>query len=85
MGRWLSFSTTGMAEMSRVLRVAFSKVRMPRSQRITCWLPPARMYSADRSSSSMVALSPRLSSTGRRTLPRSFRRSKFCMLRAPTW
>ena len=70
--------------MSRVLRVAFSKVRMPRSQRITCVLPPARMYSAESSHSSMVADMPRFRSTGWRTLPSSFSRSKFCMLRAPT-
>src|SRR5690606_36929559 len=31
-GRWERFSITGMAEMSMVLRVAVSKVRMPRSQ-----------------------------------------------------
>src|SRR5262245_1184878 len=85
MGRWLSFLTTGIAEMSSVLRVAFSKVRMPRSHRITCVLPPARMYSAESSHSSIVAERPRLSSTGRRTLPSSLSRSKFCMLRAPTW
>ena len=34
-GRWLSFFTTGMAERSSVLRVEVSKVRIPRSQRIT--------------------------------------------------
>jgi hypothetical protein len=34
--------------MSRVLRVARSKVRMPRSQRTTCELPELTMYSAAR-------------------------------------
>ena len=37
----------GTAERSSVLRVYFSKVRMPRSQRMTFSLPPAMMYSAD--------------------------------------
>ena len=45
--------------------------------------PPARMYSAESSHSSMVAERPRFRRTGRRTRPSSFRRSKFCMLRAP--
>ena len=45
--------------MSNVLRVAVSNVRIPRSQRITSVLPPARMYSADSSHSSMVAEMPR--------------------------
>src|SRR5215203_3717371 len=34
-GRWLSFFTTGIAEMSKVFLVAVSNVRMPRSQRIS--------------------------------------------------
>jgi acyl-CoA dehydrogenase len=55
MGRWLSFFTTGIADTSNVLRVAVSNVRMPRSQRMTSGLPPARMYSAESSHSSMVA------------------------------
>jgi hypothetical protein len=42
------------------------------------------MYSADRSSSSMVAEMPRFRSTGLFTFPTSFSKSKFCMLRAPT-
>ena len=33
-GKWDSFSMTGIAEMSRVLRVYVSNVRMPRSQRM---------------------------------------------------
>ena len=41
-----------------------SKVRMPRSQRITRSLPPAMMYSADMSHSSMVEERPRLSRSG---------------------
>src|SRR4029079_4046313 len=65
-GRWLSFLTTGIAEMSKVLRVAVSNVRMPRSQRITSPLPPLSPYSADSSHSSIVAEMPRLSSTGLR-------------------
>src|ERR1039458_3287658 len=44
--------STGTAETSRVFRVAVSKVRMPRSQRMTWGLPSARMYSAAASHSS---------------------------------
>ena len=45
-GRCVSDLSTGMQERSSVLRVAVSKVRMPRSQSITRSLPPAIMYSA---------------------------------------
>ena len=45
----------GTAAMSQVLRVAVSKVRIPRSQRSTLELPCATRYSADISSSLMVA------------------------------
>ena len=31
MGRWLNILTSGTAEISRLLRISFSKVRMPRS------------------------------------------------------
>src|SRR6266851_1233759 len=54
-GRWLSFLTTGIAEMSNVLRVAVSNVRIPRSQRVTSLLPPLSTYSADSSHSSIFA------------------------------
>ena len=84
-GRWLSFLTTGIAEMSSVLRVAVSNVRMPRSHRMTSVLPPLSTYSADSSHSSIVAEMPRLSSTGLRACPSSRSSVKFCMLRAPTW
>ena len=77
--------TTGTALMSSVLRVAVSKVRMPRSQRITSRLPSLRMYSADISHSSIVAERPRLSSTGLPARPTSASSWKFCMLRAPIW
>ena len=60
---------TGIAAMSSVLRVAVSNVRMPRSHRITLWLPPAMMYSALSKSSSIVADMPRFSSTGLLTVP----------------
>ena len=76
--------SSGMAEMSRLLRIIVSKVRMPRSQRMTFSLPPARMYSALMSHSSIVAERPRLSSTGFFVRPRALSRRKFCMLRAPT-
>ena len=47
-----------------MLRVAVSKVRMPRSQRTTRALPPAITYSAASSHSSIVTAIPRFSSTG---------------------
>ena len=50
-GRCVSFLSMGTAERSRVFRVAVSKVRMPRSQRMTFSLPPAMTYSALMSSS----------------------------------
>ena len=65
MGRWERSRTTGTAERSRVLRVAVSNVRMPRSQRMTFWLPWARMYSAAFSHSSMDDIIPRFNITGR--------------------
>ncbi len=52
-----------------MLRVAVSKVRMPRSHRITLGLPSAMMYSAAESSSSIEAAMPRLSRTGRSQRP----------------
>ena len=43
------------------------------------------MYSADISHSSIVADKPRFSKIGLSVLPSSFKSSKFCILRAPTW
>ena len=82
-GRCESFFTTGTALRSRVKRVAVSKVRMPRSQRITFGLPPLKTYSAERSHSWIEVAMPRLSSTG--FFVSATRRSseKFWMLRAP--
>ena len=82
-GRWLSPWTLGTIDRSSVLRVESSNVRTPRSQRITRRLPCASTYSADMSRSLTVALIPRFSRTGVRVRPTSFRRSKFCMFRAP--
>ena len=84
-GRWLNFFTAGMALKSCVFRVYVSKVRMPRSHRMTFSLPPARMYSALISHSSIVADRPRFSRMGFLVCPSSRSKSKFCMLRAPTW
>ena len=84
-GRCVSFLSTGTALRSSVKRVAVSKVRMPRSHRMTLGLPPASTYSADSSHSWIVVDMPRLRSTG---LPVSATRrssEKFCMLRAPIW
>src|SRR5699024_2689341 len=63
-GRWVFSWMMGTADRSRVLRVYFSKVRMPRSQRMTFSLPPAMIYSALMIHSSMVVHRPRLSRTG---------------------
>src|SRR5215472_14182250 len=63
-GKCVSSFRTGIAEMSQVLRVAVSNVRMPRSHRITSGLPCAVMYSALIRSSLMLLLRPRFSSTG---------------------
>ena len=68
-GRWESFCTTGIAVRSNRLRVALSKVRTPRSQRITFGLPSDNTYSALSSRSLIVAAMPRLSSTGLPSLP----------------
>ena len=84
-GRWLCPWMFGTIDRSSVFRVESSNVRTPRSQRITCRLPCARMYSADISRSLTVALIPRFSRTGVRVRPTSLSRSKFCMFRAPIW
>ena len=84
-GRWLSSLRAGTAERSKVNRVWSAKVRIPRSQRITRWFPPAMMYSAAIKNSFKVAEKPRLSSTGLAAWPTALRRSKFCMFRAPIW
>ena len=57
---------------------------MPRSQRMTCSLPPAMMYSALIKSSLSVLARPRFKRMGFLSLPSSRSRSKFCILRAPT-
>ena len=62
-----------MAETSKVLRVAVSNVRMPRSHRMTLGFPALTMYSAAIRSSSIVAPKPRLTITGRATRPTSRR------------
>ena len=84
-GRWDSRCATGTALMSRVLRVAVSNVRMPRSHSTMLRLPRWAMYSAAISHSSMVALIPRLSSTGLAAEPTAWSSAKFCMFRVPTW
>jgi hypothetical protein len=85
-GRCVFSWSTGIAFRSMVFRVDVSNVRIPRSQRITSlFFPAERMYSADWSHSSIVAESPRFSRTGLWICAHSFRRSKFCMFRAPTW
>ena len=82
-GRWVYCFKRGTAEMSRVLRVSVSKVRMPRSQSITCQLPRASTYSAESRSSLMLAIMPRFKSPGWSRSPTASSREKFCMLRAP--
>ena len=84
-GRLVRLLATGTAEMSSVERVAVSKVLIPRSHRMIWSLPSLAMYSAESSHSSIVLDKPRLRSTGRPHFPTSCNRSKFCMLRAPSW
>ncbi len=73
-----------MAEMSQVFRVAVSKVRIPRSHKITSGFPCATIYSALINNSLMLLLSPRFSRIGRPHFPSAFSSMKFCMFRAPT-
>ena len=63
-GRCDSLWTIGTAVRSNRLRVCVSKLRTPRSQRMTWPFPSDRMYSALSRSSVIVADMPRLSSTG---------------------
>src|SRR6185295_3145843 len=84
-GRCDSLCTTGMAVRSNTLRVAVSNPRMPRSHRITSWFLSASTYSAERSSSSMVAAMPRFRSTAFFARPAALSSEEFCMLRAPIW
>ena len=70
--------------MSRVLRVDGSKVRTPRSQSTTSRFPRCAMYSAAISHSSMVAVIPRLRSTGLPASPTACSRPKFDMFLVPT-
>ena len=70
-GRCVRWWSSGTADTSIVLRVYVSNVRMPRSQSITLGLPALTMYSAAISSSSIVALKPRLSITGRCVRPQA--------------
>src|SRR5262250_807386 len=84
-GRWESFFNTGTALRSRVKRVDVSKVRIPRSHRMTSGVPAERMYSAERRNSWMLVAMPRLRRTGLPISPTRRRRVKFWMLRAPIW
>jgi hypothetical protein len=77
--------TFGTADRSSMFRVDSSKLRTPRSQRMTRRFPCDRTYSADIKRSLTVALMPRFSKTGVRVRPTSLSRSKFCMFLAPTW
>ena len=76
-GKCVSFFKIGTAEMSNVLRVALSYVRIPRSQRIIWSLPCAMMYSAALMNSSIVAANPRFNNTGLLTLPTARSKSSF--------
>ena len=82
-GRWLVACTTGTAEMSRVNRVAGSKVRMPRSHSTTSRLPRWATYSAAISHSSIVEVIPRLRSTGLPHSPTAWSSPKLPALRVP--
>jgi hypothetical protein len=76
--------TMATAERSRVLRLAVSNVRMPRSHRMMSRLPEEAAYSAASSHSSIVADRPLFSIRGFPVSEQARSRSKFCMLRAPT-
>ena len=84
-GRWVFSFRIGITLKSKVFLVYFSKVRIPRSQKMTFGFPLAIMYSADMIHSSIVALKPRFNKIGFVILPTAFNRSKFCILRAPIW
>ena len=70
-GKCVSCFKIGTAEISNVLRVALSYVRIPRSQRIIWSLPCEIMYSAALMNSSIVAAKPRFNNTGLFILPSS--------------
>ena len=64
-------------------RVPGSKLRMPRSHRMTPGAPPSSRYSAAASHSSTVAPKPRLSSTGRPARAAALSSDVAAMVRAP--
>src|SRR5215831_1093418 len=76
-GKCESFFSTGTALRSRVKRVDVSKVRIPRSHRMTSGVPAERMYSAERRNSWMLVAMPRLRRTGLPISPTRRRRVKF--------
>ena len=83
-GRCVFFFSIGMADISSVFLMEVSKVRIPLSQRITCSLPPAIIYSALISNSSRVFAMPRFRRMGFFSFPSSFKSSKFCIFLVPT-
>ena len=74
---------TGTALKSNVFLVAVSNVLIPLSQSITFSFPPAIIYSALISHSSIVELIPLFNNIGVCVLPTSFNKSKFCIFLAP--
>src|SRR6266851_4709126 len=70
-GRCVNSFSAGIAAISQVFRVTVSKVRIPRSHKITSGFPCAVMYSADINNSFTVLLSPRFSNTGCLHVPRA--------------
>jgi hypothetical protein len=71
--------------MSMLLRVAGSKVRLPRSQITTRSFPAARIASAAAITSSTVAAIPRFRRMGSPEAAARSRSGQFCMFRAPIW
>lgn len=69
-GKCVSFFKIGTAEISSVLRVAFSYVRIPRSHKIISSFPCAIIYSAAWTNSSIVAAMPRFNNTGLLVFPK---------------
>jgi len=85
-GRWLSFLTTGIAEMSKVLRVAGLERADPALAEDDVFVAAAQHVLGPRAAiPQIVADMPRLISTGFLRMPELAQQREVCMLRAPTW
>jgi len=75
MGRFVSSFIIGIHDMSRVLRVFVSKVRIPLSHKIILFFPFFAIYSAANINSLIVALKPLFNMTVFFAFPTSFNNS----------